>query len=272
MPEQHRNPYHPDIALFLILLPFISAINYYLTYSNIKFNGFLLLTFTLDTVQGYAGWWAVRSFIIFLDRKYPYERSPRTRILLQLVCTIFIGLAVIAVLTEIVSLIAKGKPAPLDFYTIDLLIIGIWFIVLNGIYVGLHFYNQWQHSEALRKEENRIKAGGLIVKQGKQDVRLDFEELAGLFVEGEYVVACQMGGKKYYLDQSLDKLEDLLPGTLFFRLNRQYILHRRMVTGFKRTDNGKLVANLVADGIFPQEIAISRTKAPTFKSWFRPES
>ncbi|HWA32902.1 MAG TPA: LytTR family DNA-binding domain-containing protein [Cyclobacteriaceae bacterium] len=271
MPEQRRNPYHPDIALFLILLPFISAINYYLTYSNIKFNGFLLLTFTLDTVQGYAGWWAVRSFILFLDRKYPYERSPRNRILIQLVCTMIIGLAVIALLTEIVSLIAKGKPAPLDFYTIDLLIIGIWFIVLNGIYVGLHFYNRWQMSEALRKEENRVKSGGLIVKQGKQDLRLEFDDLTGLFVEGEYVVVCQNGGKKYYLDQSLDRVEDVVPATLFFRLNRQFILHRRMITGFKRAENGKLTAYVAPHEIFPAEIAVSRTKAPAFKSWFKPE-
>ncbi len=28
------NPYHPDVALFLVLIPFISAFDYYLTYSN----------------------------------------------------------------------------------------------------------------------------------------------------------------------------------------------------------------------------------------------
>src|SRR4051794_10795610 len=107
MPEQNRNPYYPDIVLFLILIPFISAFNYYLTYSNIKFNGFLAITFGIDTAQGYAAVWAVRSFILFLDKKYPYERSPRNRILIQLVCTTFIGLAVISILTEIASLIAK---------------------------------------------------------------------------------------------------------------------------------------------------------------------
>ncbi|NUQ23863.1 MAG: hypothetical protein HUU34_07910 [Saprospiraceae bacterium] len=32
-----------DVPLFLILIPFISAFNYYLTYSNIRLNGFLLL-------------------------------------------------------------------------------------------------------------------------------------------------------------------------------------------------------------------------------------
>jgi DNA-binding LytR/AlgR family response regulator len=267
---QHRNPYHPDIALFLILIPIISAINYYLTYSNIRLNAFLALTFTIDTIQGYAAWWAARYFILLFDRKMPFETSPRRRVLVQLAVTSFVGLSVIAILTEIVSVIAKGHTAPLSFYTIDLLIIAIWFIVVNGIYVGLHFYNQWQWSEARRQEENRIKSGGLMVKQGKLDVRLEFEDLTGLYVDGEYVVACQAGGKKYYLDQSLDRAENLLPSALFFRLNRQFILHRRMVTGFRRSENGKLTAQLATHDIFPPEIPISRTKAPAFKSWFRP--
>ncbi|MBK8657041.1 MAG: hypothetical protein IPN20_24760 [Haliscomenobacter sp.] len=49
-----NNPYHPDIAIFLVLIPFVSAFNYYLTYTNIRWNGFLALTYTVDTVQGYA--------------------------------------------------------------------------------------------------------------------------------------------------------------------------------------------------------------------------
>ncbi|MFZ6011810.1 MAG: hypothetical protein ACOYXT_15820 [Bacteroidota bacterium] len=52
MPEKQRsNPYRPDVTLFLIFIPFISAFNYYLTYSNIKVSWFLLLTFTIDTFQ-----------------------------------------------------------------------------------------------------------------------------------------------------------------------------------------------------------------------------
>lgn len=30
--------YHPDVIIFLILIPIISGINYYLTYSNIRPN------------------------------------------------------------------------------------------------------------------------------------------------------------------------------------------------------------------------------------------
>lgn len=265
-----NSPYAPDILLFLILIPFISAVNYYLTYTDIRLNGFLLLTYTIDTLQGYIAWLAVRAVILFLDRIYPYDRSPVLRITIQLVSTTVVGLCTISILTEIVSLIARGKMAPLNFYTIDLIIIGIWFFVINGVYVGLYYYNALRLSEEKRQEDLRLRTEGLLVRHGKQDLRFDFGEIAGFFVEGDYVVASHISGKKYYMDQSLDKFEKTLPGSLFFRLNRQYIVHHQMVTGFRRSENGKLLVLLQGNAHFPSEITVSRSKAPAFKDWFHP--
>lgn len=265
-----KDHYHPDVVLFLILIPFISAFNYYLTYSNIQLSWFLLLTFSIDTVQGYLAWWGVRSLIVYLDKKWPYEKGLLKRILFQLVSTLFIGLFIISALTELVSLIAKGKPAPLNFYTIDLFIISIWFFVINGIYLGLHFYRLYQESEARRQHENQIKADGIFVKLGRQDIRLSYNELEGFYVDLDYAVASQLGGKKYYLTQSLDKIEKTLPATSFFRLNRQYIVHRQVVLGFKRGDNGKILVMLQKTTNFPAEIPVSRLRAPAFKDWFQP--
>jgi hypothetical protein len=265
------NPYHPDIAILLIFVPFISAFNYYLTYSGIRVSWFLVLTFAIDTAQGYLAWWGVRSFIFYLDKKYPYENGFLNRMALQLSGSLVIGLFIISALTEGVSWIAKGKPAPLNFYTVDLFIISIWFFVINGLYVGLRYYNLWKASEVVRREEVRAKSGGLMVTQGKLDMKLAFEDVAGLYVDNEYVVACSTAGKKYYLDQSLDQIEKDLPTAFFFRLNRQYILHRQVLAGFRRTENGKLIVLSSKPESFPSEIPVSRLKAPAFKSWFRPE-
>jgi hypothetical protein len=67
-----KSMYHPDIRIFLLAILLISAFNYYLTYTNIQLNGFLLLTFTIDTLQDYIAWWAVRNIILKLDEKIPY--------------------------------------------------------------------------------------------------------------------------------------------------------------------------------------------------------
>lgn len=265
-----KNPYHPDITIFLILIPFISAINYYLTYSNIKLNGFLALTFTIDTVQGYFGWFGARAFIFYLDKKMPYEQGLLKRIAIQVVGTLCVGLTIISLLTELTSLIARGNFAPIDFYSFDLFIIGIWFFVVNGVYLGIYFYRLYQHAEATRQQENKIKTSGIYVKQGKQELLLNYDDLEGFYVDDEYAAASQLGGKKFYISQSLDKIEKTLPPGTFFRLSRQHIVHRQLVLGFKRSDNGKILVHLKATPNFPAEITVSRLRAPAFKSWFQP--
>jgi hypothetical protein len=261
--------YYPDVALFLFFIPFISAFNYYLTYTNVKFGWFLLFTFLIDTVQGYAAWWAVRSLIIYLDKVWPYGSKPYLRIIFQLVSSTIIGLIVISLLTEAVSLIVKGRTAPLNFYTFDLVIISIWFFVINGIYVGLYYFNTWRAIVEARQQEIRESAQSLIVQLGKQNIKLSFEDVSGFYVDGEYVVVSNIQGKKFYLDQSLDKTEKTLPTSLFFRLNRQIILHRQTISGFKRIGNGKLQVLLTVNENFPSEIIVSRTKASAFKGWFQ---
>lgn len=265
-----RSDYHPDILLFLVLIPFISAINYYLTYTNIQFNGFLLLTFTIDTLTGYIAWFFVRRLIIYLDRKLPYHQNLLKRLGIQIPATTILGLAIISLLTELVSYIAKGEGAPMNFYTVDLIIIGIWFFFINVLYLGLFYYNQWRETERKIALEEQIKADGFMVKVGKKDLKLDFEHLAGFFVDSEYTFAQDMKGKKFYLDDSLEKIGKRLPEDFFFRLNRKYIVHRHMISGFKRVENGKLIVLLQDTDFFPDQIPVSRTKAPSFKRWFRP--
>ena len=266
------NPYYPDIQIFLILIPFISAFNYYLTYSNIQLNWFLALTYTIDTLQGYAAWLGVRYFILYLDKKWPYEENTVLRISFQIIATTIIGLVIIALLTEMVSLIARGRPAPLHFYTIDLFIISIWFLVLNGIYIGIHYYRSWQNTQEILEKQRQIKSKGFVIKVGKKDLQLDFDELAGFYVDGNYVHACTLSGKQYYLDQSLNEIEGQLPSDLFFRLNRQYLVHRHLISGFRRLNNGKITVLLNRNNLVETEIPVSRTKAPQFKNWFRPNT
>lgn len=269
-PNRNRSVYHPDVLLFLVLIPFISAINYYLTYTNIKFNGFLLLTFTIDTVTGYIAWFFVRKLILYLDRKLPYDRNLIKRMGIQVLTTTFLGLAIISILTELTSFIAKGQGAPLNFYTVDLIIIGIWFFFINVLYLGLYYYNQWKKTEQKMAEEEKLKADGFMVKVGKKDLKLDFNRLAGFFVDSDYTIAQDVDGKKFYLDDSLEKIGKGLPEDAFFRLNRKYIVHRHMISGFKRMENGKILVLLNETDFFPEQIPVSRTKAPSFKRWFRP--
>jgi hypothetical protein len=259
-----------DVKFFLIAIAFISAFNYYLTWSNIKFNWFLILTYTTDTIEGWLAWWAVRSIILYLDRKMPYGDRPLKRILIQLVITTVTGLLVIILLTELLSWIVRGKPALLNFYLFDIFIFTIWFFVINGIYIGMHYYAEWKQSETKRQEEKKLRTGGLTVKHGNQNLLIAFNDILSFYTDEGYSVLLTWQSKKYFLDNSLDKIEKSLPAESFFRVNRQYIIHRKALTGFKRAGDGKI--EVMVNGVenFPSSMAVSRTKAVSFKNWFQP--
>jgi len=265
--KNHTAKYH-DVTFFLVLIPFINALNYYLTYSNISFNSHAALTFTIDTLQGYAAWWVIRSVIIQLDKKLPYSPKPLTRILIQIGLTSLGGLALIIITTEIINWIVKDKPVPASFYQLDIFIFLIWFFVINGIYIGWHYYLEINELEKLRKEDKKLRQDGFTVKQGKQSLKVPFTGIAGIYVEDDYAVLITTDAKKYLLDQSLDKVEKLLPEEFFFRMNRQYILHRNIISGFERAEHNKINVMLSASGQLPQNVLVSRIKAAAFKAWF----
>ena len=266
-----RSSKYNDIKFFLVFIAFVSAFNYYLTYPQIRLNWFLLITYTIDTVQGWLAWWAVRSIIIYLDKKMPYGDQPLKRILVQLLLTVFTGMMIIILLTELVSWIVNGRPAIISFYSFDIFIIVIWFFVINGIYIGMHFYAEWKQSEIQRQQEKKLRIGGFNVKHGTQNLLIAFAEIAGFYSEDGFTVLLTWENKKYFPDKSLDKIEKILPEELFFRLNRQFIIHRMAVTGFKRTVDGKIDVLAKAPESFPKTISVSRIKAVGFKSWFQPD-
>lgn len=266
----NRRMLPPDVPLFLILIPLANAYNYYLTYTNIRLGWFLVFTYLIDTLTGYAAWWAMRGLIAKLDQKLPYTARPLRRILIQVLLTIGAGLFMIIGLTELLNALAKDTPVPASFYQFDIFIFVIWFIVINAFYIGFHYYSEWQRTEQLRAEEKIIRQQGIQVRTGRQDISVAFPEIQGFYVDGDYTILVTVQSKKYVLDQSLDKVEQSVPAELFFRPNRQCILNRQAIEGFKRIENGKLSLLLHNTEHFPETLQVSRTKAPAFKAWFQP--
>lgn len=74
-------------------------------------------------------------------------------------------------------------------------------------------------------------------------------------------------GDKYILDfTTLEEIEELLDPNLFYRANRQSIVHIDAIQSVKPHENQKLTLTLKSPA--KMEIDISREKAPAFKKWF----
>lgn len=74
-------------------------------------------------------------------------------------------------------------------------------------------------------------------------------------------------GEKYILDYTtLEEIEELLDPKLYYRANRQYIVHIDAIQSVKPHENQKLTVTLKPP--LKIEADISREKAPGFKKWF----
>jgi DNA-binding LytR/AlgR family response regulator len=74
------------------------------------------------------------------------------------------------------------------------------------------------------------------------------------------------GGERYILDYTtLEEIEELLDPRMFYRANRQFIVHIDSIQSVKPHENQKLGVQLKAP--LKLTVDISREKAPAFKKW-----
>lgn len=97
-------------------------------------------------------------------------------------------------------------------------------------------------------------------------IPVDTKEIA-CFVRDNLNYLYTFQGEKYILDfTTLEDIEELLDPKVFYRANRQSIIHINAIQSVKPHENQKLSVFLKAP--LKMELDISREKAPAFKKWF----
>ncbi len=87
----------------------------------------------------------------------------------------------------------------------------------------------------------------------------------GFFHKEEIIFIHTMKGEKLVTDHAtVDELESLVDPALFFRVNRQYLVHIQAVTRIKTTHKGMSVQ---LKPPFQIELDLSREKVTAFKQW-----
>ena len=262
MIKEEEKIQYQDKWLIVLGVPLINLLNYYLTYSDIQVDAYFFLIYSIDTIQGYAAWYACRAVIFLLDRYYPWEKSIVKRMILQvpLVCTIL--LFVIIALTEIVDYIAKDTPVPGVFYTFNIDIFLIWGFFLNVLYLSLYLYNK------LNAPLEAVSFGNRIwIKIGKQQHPIDLDKSICFYVEYESVFVLLPEGKQLVPGYTLDKVEKLTDASKFFRANRHFLIGRDLIKSIQREENGKLSVVLLPHAGMPESIIVSRLRAPALEQW-----
>jgi hypothetical protein len=258
--QSHKVNYH-DQWLIIIGVPVINLLNYYLTYFVISFNPHFIFTCAIDTAQGYAAWYACRGVIRLLDRYYFWERNIIVRMVMQvpLVCLTLLGVTL--TLTKLVALLDGGQSRD-ALYTFDLYIFLIWGFFINVLYLSLYLYGKLIAPHEKYADDHQI-----WIKNGKDLKQVNLDQASAFIIEHENVYGIWKNTRQFIPGFTLDKIEKRVDQQSFFRVNRQFLIHRKMINDIRKGDNGKLIIELVSYSGLPPSITISRLRANSIRAW-----
>lgn len=117
----------------------------------------------------------------------------------------------------------------------------------------------------IRKEES-YKTHFLVPVKGDKLLPVSVDMVSYFYINGGEVKVMLSNGKEYLLPQTLDELTECLNPSLFFRVNRQYLISREAVKDIDLWFNNRLSINLRISS--SEKILVSRAKVAEFKEWF----
>ena len=101
---------------------------------------------------------------------------------------------------------------------------------------------------------------------GKESIH-QTEDLAFFYSSQKNSFAVLKDGKEIILDESLDKIEERVAHTHFFRANRQFLVSARVIEDYEKNSDGKIMVTLSEYNAVPNVISVSRLKARSFIDW-----
>ena len=106
----------------------------------------------------------------------------------------------------------------------------------------------------------------MLVRKGIENIALRTNDIVILYTENKLVYVIDREGKKYIADKHLGELDQELDHSIFFRVNRQYIINIGFVKSYKAYEKVKLLVDLTMPDLHHQ-IIVSQEMAPCFRKW-----
>lgn len=123
-------------------------------------------------------------------------------------------------------------------------------------------------SESIRQMINKFSASyksRFLVKVGDQFRVIMADETAYFKFDSGFVSIVTKNKSEYITDFSLDKLEEMLDPTKFFRVNRKYIVSIESIQKISTYFNSRLQLELAPPAL--ESVIVSRERVPSFKEW-----
>jgi two-component system LytT family response regulator len=105
-----------------------------------------------------------------------------------------------------------------------------------------------------------------MVKLGEHIRSITSDAISLFYADGRDVFLVTNQNRKFIIDYTLEALEDIIDPSVFFRLNRTFILNINAIKDVLVYSNSRLKITLTQE--FDKEIIVSREKVSEFKEWF----
>jgi len=116
--------------------------------------------------------------------------------------------------------------------------------------------------DALEKRPN--KTSFLVFKQNKY-ITVPVENIAFFYVQHESSAIVCFDRREYFVNYSLDHIQELLADSQFFRLNRQYLINFQAIKDVEHYFARKLLVNPTIP--IPDKLLVPKEKVSVFLNW-----
>jgi DNA-binding LytR/AlgR family response regulator len=104
-----------------------------------------------------------------------------------------------------------------------------------------------------------------LIKTGDRLASIPVTDVVRLQADDRIVWLYEKSGARFIVDESLDQLEKLLDPSVFFRLNRGYIVPITSIERIEHHFNGRL--HITLKNCNDSDLFVSREKAKAFRIW-----
>jgi DNA-binding LytR/AlgR family response regulator len=119
--------------------------------------------------------------------------------------------------------------------------------------------------EFLKGLTTQIGKKSFLVFKNNKYVNVPTENIAFFYIKYESPMIMCFDKQEYFVNYSLDQIQNLLPEKQFFRLNRQYLINFNAVKEVEHYFARKLLVQLIIP--VTEKLIISKEKAKSFLQW-----
>ena len=124
--------------------------------------------------------------------------------------------------------------------------------------------NLQQLLQSQQKQTTEFKKR-FLVKRGSDYISIKTEDIAYFYATHKLVCMVDNRSQKFILDQSLADLEKETDPSVFYRVNRKYLVNVSAIQKIKSYPKSKLELELQPTA--PEEVIVSQESAAAFKEW-----